>query len=370
MELNFSIVYSTSLASLNAERSNLYTPLSLNKFVSTQLKQTINQLRKVILTIKKTDIELNNIYLERKCYVSNYDFEGIITKIEDIDNTNFEVTIYEPAWHFTRRIYKIEDTGIAVKEYEIDLTLVDDFIDFLQNNIIDSMNTNMPADLQWVLGEDIPANIICKEKVNDKNYYEMLQLFAKHAITDLFFIKNKVYFAKQGKTINLDPREQIFKKITSSIDLDTFGNIVTVVGAKEAGVNLVATEEVVQNKLQYDYERVVTNNNLTTQKSVDNVAVRVIDEYNNVNPDVNLELSKDLIQQYNLQLGDVFSISSDSITQSVKGFYRVIKLDIDDTKADVTLQYSIDGKFIPRLMDSIDLFAAILNKQKNIEINT
>jgi len=202
------------------------------------------------------------------------------------------------------------------------------------------------------------------------SYYEVLRQVAINSLNDIWFEDNRVYIGTKGKIITLDRDDKIYKKLKSNIDLDTYGNIINIVGAQVGGTNLHTSISAPQTDLLYDYERVVSNNNLKTQASVDGVASRVLDDFDSINADVKIDIKEETIHKYKMQSGDIIKIVSNSETQTTKGFYRLIDVITSNTKSLLKLQFSKTGKFIPRISDSLDILEATLIKIHDIELNS
>lgn len=364
--LQFKFLYNSQLKGLSVDVSNLKQKLVIREIITWKNKDKLNKLNELVLTVPKRNVDLNEVYFERPVFVPLFGFTGYVTGIGDIDDEFLEITIQEEAWLLANRIYDVADDGNS-KEYTISLVSPASLSNLVQT-VLDSANLDMP--FTWELGEDIPATSDFEFDVKWKNHYELLQLIAINSVNDLWFDRHKVYIGKKGKTIVLDRRDKLYKKLQSKLDLDTYGNIVNIVGAKDGGVNLHKQVKQTEIDFQYNYERVVSNNNLKSQTSIDNIAPRILDEYNRVNPDVVLDVESDLIHKYNMKSGDVIKIISNTSTQNVKGFYRLIEVTDSNTRSAVKLQFSKDGKFIPRISDSLDILKAALIKIKEIEMNS
>ena len=324
----------------------------------------MNKLTEVTVVVVKNNVQLEDIYVERESLVPAFGFEGIITAISDTNDDTLEITIMEKAWHFTRRIYKIADT---LKEYNLVLADPASLTDFLQL-ILDSANTDMP--FTWTLGEDIPATSDFDFDVKWKSYYDILRLVAKNSANDVWFEGKKVFVGTKGKQIALDSDDRIYKKLQTKLDLDVYGNIIHVVGAKVAGVNVHANASNTGTDLQFTYERVVSNNNLKDQGAVDSVVSRILDEFDTITPDVSINITQSTIHKYDMKSGDIIKIISNTQTQKVKGFFRLINVVIGSSSSSIKLQFSKTGKFLPRITDSLDILSAALLKIHDLELNS
>ncbi len=359
-----SFLYNTQDVGLSASRENLKGPFILTALKTWKFKDDLNKINELKVTVFKSDIDRSKIFFERDTFVPAFNFTGLITGLTDINDTILQITMHEKAWHLTRRIYKIGD---SLKEYNLSLVDPADFATFLQL-ILDSANTDMP--FTWVLGEDIPATSDFDFDIKWKSYYEVLRKVAVNSLNDLWFEGNKIYIGTKGKSITLDRDDKIYEKLTTNIDLDTYGNIVNIIGAEVGGVNLHTNVIAAETDLLYNYERVVSDNNLKSQLSVDGVADRILNDFDSITPDVAIAIRNETIQKYDMQSGDIIKIISNSETQTVKGFFRVISVVSSSLRSFVKLQFSKTGKFIPRLSDSLDILEAALIKIHDIELNS
>lgn len=365
LEQQFSFRYKENTVSINAERSNLGGALILNAISSWSLKDSLNKLKSLTVNVVKSDVDLNGIYFERECYVPAFKFRGIITGLIDIDDQTLQIVIQERAWHFTRRIYKIED---EFKEYTVSIGADDNFKDFVQT-VIDSANADMPFVWKLDVDEDIETTVVDFD-VKWKNYYTVLKQIAVNSLNDIWFENSIVFIGSKGKRIVLDRDDKVYRKLSTKIDLDTFGNMVTVVGAKNGAQNLYASAEDPKHELSYNYERVISNNNLKSQDAVESVKERILGDFNNIVPDVNIDISNEIIGKYKMESGDTIKISANSETQTVRGYYRLIEIILSNSRSSVKLQFSRDGKFLPRISDSFDILEAALLKIQDIELNS
>ncbi len=359
-----SFLYNTQLSGISAEKENIKGPLVLNALINYKYSDRLNKIKTMTVTISKQDFNRNKIYFERDVFIPGFEFRGVITGLNDINDTLLAITMSETGWHFTRRLYKIAD---SLKEYNLTLTDPADLATELQI-ILDSANTDMP--FTWELGDDIPATADYDFNIKWKSYYEVLVTIAKKTGNEIWFEGFKVKFGTRGKTITLDRSDKIYEDLSTKIDLDTYGNIVNVVGAKVGGTNVHAQATADQTNLLYNYERVVSNNDLEDQAAVDAIAPVSLKDFDSIDPDVKIDIEEELVHKYSMEAGDVLKITTNSETQTVKGFYRVISIDVTSSKSTIKLQFSKTGKFIPRISDNIDILEAILVKIHDLELNS
>jgi len=363
---SISFLYNTQDVGRSAERIDLSGPLVLTALNTWKFKDNLSKLLRFEVSIFKDHIDLSKIFLERDVFIPGFEFRGIITELVDVDDSLLKIVMHEKGWHLTRRLYKIAD---SLKEYTISLTSPASFTTFLQP-ILDSANTDPKLPFTWALGEDIPATSTFKFNIKWKSYYELLRLVAINSVNDLWFENNKIFIGTKGKSINLDRDDKIYQQLSTRIDLDTYANIIHVVGAEVSGTNVHATQTNTETELLYDYEKVVSNNNLKDQAAVNSVVSRVLSDFDSVEPDVTIGISVETINKYDMRSGDIIKITTNNSTQTVKGFYRLIEIILSDTTGVIKLQFSKTGKFIPRITDTLDILAASLSKIHDIELNS
>jgi len=221
-----------------------------------------------------------------------------------------------------------------------------------------------------IRSDEVPATTDIDFNIKWKSYYEVFRQIALNSVNDVYFENNRVLFGTKGKTFILDRDDKIYEKLSTKIDLDSYGDIVHVVGAEVGGTNVHANAQAPETDLLYNYERVVSNNNLKDQAAVDGVVDRVLDEYNSINPDVKIGVTNEIIQKYNMISGDIIKIIGNTETQTVKGFFRLIEVVSASTKSIIKLQFSKTGRFIPRISDSLDILEAALIKIHDVELNS
>ena len=368
--LDVSFPYGVQQKGLTVERTNIEKPLILRKLVTWTFKDKLNEILTLKIALNKKDLDLDNIYLERNINIPAFGIKGIITGITDMEDTQLVLQIHDESWHFTRRLYKIAD---SFKEYKIKWTSNNTVTDVL-DDLITSANTDMP--FTWTKGEDSDDSTTEFEfDIKWKTYFDVLKTLALNTLKDLWFENKKVYLGKKGKSIILDKSDTLYGKLVSKIDLDAYANIVNIVGAKEKTVNnektnFYTTRSDTNTELTYNYEKSISNNTLKTQDATDEAAARVLTEFNNINPDVTIDVTEEIINKYDMKSGDILKIASTTETQKVKGFFRIIELNMSNTKNSLKLQYNKNGKFLPRASDTLDMLKTLVQKIHEIELNS
>lgn len=242
--------------------------------------------------------------------------------------------------------------------------------DLLINNEVRLLNDALFSFIDIIRNDEIPATSTFDFDIKWKSYYEILRAVALNSSNDLWFVNNHVMFGTKGKSINLDREDKIYEKLSTKIDLDTYGNIVDVVGAEVGGINVHATQTNSETDLLYNYERVVSNNNLKDQSAVDSVVSRILDDFDSITPDVQIDVNRETIYKYNMESGDIAKINSNTETQTVKGFFRIIEVKTGSRRSSIKLQFSKSGKFLPRISDNLEILEATLIKLHDLELNS
>ncbi len=230
--------------------------------------------------------------------------------------------------------------------------------------ILPKVNEDLPDNEKFELSSDVDLDYELLLELKYKSNYKVLQTMAVQAGIDIWAERNILFVNKKGKVINIDKGDLRFFEIKSTDNFDNLATSLYITGDN----NVVKKTEVVDNDYSYQFERVVSNNNLKDTTSVDNVSDHLLEEFSSDDPDIKITLGEELVNKYGMETGDVIKITSVDVSQSVKGFYRIIQLNGNDKSYTLRLQYSKDGKFIPRLMDSLDISETILEKIQELEI--
>ena len=86
--------------------------------------------------------------------------------------------------------------------------------------------------------------------------------------------------------------------------------------------------------------------------------------------DVVIAVSADTINKYKMESGDIVKITTNTETQTVKGFYRIVDVTQSNSASAIKLQFSKTGKFLPRISDSLNILAAAMTKIHDLEMNS
>ncbi len=327
----------------------------------------LNQLKVVRIIIYKDHFNLDEIFLLRSIYVPEFNFEGIITRLKDLDKDRMEIFISELAWHLTRRKYKIND----VREWEIRVEATDSFSAHLQD-ILDSANLDMP--FTWILNDGIPTNVEISFDLKDKNHYEFLKLSAINSGNDLWFEGNRVSVGKKGKGIKVNRNDIVFKTLNSDINLSNTANIVNVIGGKDdQAVKLKKTVTEVDSNLLYNIEKTIVNTDIIAQPVLDDIADKHLVNLSNTDPDVTINVSREIVDKYKFESGDTMEVISKDSNQTVKGVYKVIDVNIfNDNKnteqVEIKLKNNLVDTFVPRFLNTSEIIDILFDKIDNIEV--
>ncbi len=327
----------------------------------------LNQLKVVRIIMYKEHFDLNEIFLLRAIFIPEFDFEGIITRIKDLDKDRIEIYVSELAWHLTRRKYKIND----VREWDIRVKATDSFSAHLQD-ILDSANLDMP--FTWILNDGIPTNVELSFDLKDKNHYEFLKLSAINAGFDLWFESNRVSIGKKGKAIKVNRNDIVFKTLNSDINLANTANIVNVIGGKDDDkIKLLKTVTEVDTNLLYNIEKTVVNTDIIDQAVLDNIASKHLVNLSNTDPDVTIAVSREIVDKYKFESGDTMEVISKDSNQTVKGIYKIIDVNIfNDNKnteqIEIKLKNNLEDTFVPRFLNASEAIEILIDKIDSIEV--
>lgn len=373
------------------QRLKIVKTLVLENLLRWKYTDKLNEIVKIDVTIAKNSVDSSEIYFERNCHLPGLNFEGVITGIKDVEDNKLVITVQHEAWHFTRRLFKIEDD---FKEYELNCNEGQDFKKIIED-IVTSANADMPFD--WKVGPDTVSSGAYSFSVKWKNYYDVFKLIAKHSEFDLWAEGREINIGKKGTTITVDVSDKLYEKLTADFNLDTYGNIINVIGARSpdaysASSSLTTTEggavtgvsttitktegknlyghDDIEHELLYNYERVVSNNNFKTQDSVNDASHRLLKEFYNSNSDVKIDITHDMVDKYDMRSGDIIRIVNNTATQTVRGYYRIMQIRINNRSATIKVQFSRSGKFLTRLFDSEEVLESSLVKIQDIELNS
>ena len=189
--------------------------------------------------------------LERLIKMPVLGIDGIITQVKnESDNTKLIVTVRELAWHLNRRIF----THSNSQEFEFTNLSISDAV----GRVITSANNDMPFD--WIKGDIVSGNVNIKGKY--KYHLDVLEMIAHESGNDLWFENHLIHIGKRGKTIDVSKDNYFFDLLGGDINLDKYANKVTLV-KKDGDVITQATASDMETNLEYTYEKVVVNNNVT-----------------------------------------------------------------------------------------------------------
>ena len=494
--------YRVSEKGVVAERDNLRRPFVFNSISKFVLKQKLNDVRVVVLSVRKTDVDINDIYFEREVFIAKYGFGGIITAVKD-DGVFYHVTVSDRLWEFSRLFFR-SNVGGTVFDYNDEIQINfpfakfedDDYwlihgnqpdeistVDVLivvaiplvvkrfvnkfavdlyalpngsfinankidvsfsardNNNLYFIVNRNLSiyntfikirevesggiekvadeitnvnqlspdyASLDFVIpvpnvdeanffhssnklkvgfktmvnqmNEDLNPNKYRKTfkvgniengdfkltyDVKHKKLLEIMKLFAKYGIVDFWLEDDTIHVGKKGKLVEVDESDNRLFNIVSTFDLNKYGNSIIIHGKGNVQRSMSKEDDTFGKK----YEQVISNNDLPLE-TVESILQRSLDELSTVSPDVTLKLNKTIVDKYSFETGDVIKIFANDITQNVKGFYRIIQLNATDDQYSLKLQFSKDGVFIPRFVDSLDVLETLLQRVQALDISS
>ena len=336
--------------------TSIYDPkLQIEDIKKYKITDVLNDIAKIEFEVENTEKYYNNLVLERTIKMPILGKNGIITKIVNKDTT-LVITAQETAWHLTRRRF----TYRGKKETTISTT-VSSWITLV------GTSANLDDDVGWERGLDIVSSSNVNIPVKYHTHLDVLKMAAKKSGNDLWFEGREINIGKKGKLIDVSRDVYFFDKLDSVIDLDKYANIVDVVGKDSSGRN---SESVARNNVHdfnYNYEKVVVNNNLIGN-DISAAASRLLDELNVSHPNVETKILITKFKEYDIQTGDVLKLVRKLGGVKIKGYYRVIKINANDKQAKLSLEFSENGKFVPKLLGASDVIKTILDKVKELEL--
>ena len=351
------------VGSIPSRLSDLY---SFTNAVIYRKYDVLDKILEVKVIIYKDHYDLNQVFLERDVFVPEFNFKGIITRIQELAGDKYEITIKEPGWHFTRRLYKIG----GATEWDVAVTTSDSYTAHLQE-ILDSANLDMP--FTWTLNDGIPTGVELNFKLNHKSHYEYLSISAMNAGYNLWFDGPRVSVGVKGKDIKIDRKDVIFKKLETDQDLDVYANILKFIGGKDSGGTKLSKTETVVNDLKYDYETAVVNTEIETSGVLDSLAPKVLANTSNLDPDVEMSVTREIYDKYAFESGDRVELLSKDANQKTEGIFRIIEINVsvdnaNPDKIDIKLMKNKENVFAPAFKSLTDALDIIYDKISDIEL--
>ncbi len=330
--------------------------------------EVLNKLIVARVVLVKEHIDLNEIFLERDVYIPEFAFEGVITRLKDLDKDRLEVYVHELAWHLTRRKYKINDA----REWEIRIEKTDSFASHLQG-ILDSANLDMP--FTWILNEGTPTGVEVSFSLKDKSHYQALSMSAVNAGFDLWFESNRVSVGKKGKDIKVDRNDVVFKKLNSDINLNNTANILNVIGGKDSDNNKLAKTVIeTESNLKYNYETTVVNPDIVDQAVLNDVSDNLLSNFSNTDPDVTIKVSREIVDKYKFESGDIMEIISKDSNQTIKGLYKIVQMSLfndskNEEQIEIKMKNDIADTFVRKPLDTNDVLELLLDDVTDLKLD-
>ena len=357
-----------NLDGIHEQQSKFAQQFVIKNAESFRKTEILNKLTVVRFILYKEHVDLNEIFLERDVYIPEFAFEGVITRLKDLDKDRMEVYVHELAWHLTRRKYKIND----VREWDIRIDSNSSFADHIQD-VLDSANLDMP--FTWVLNDGTPTGVEISFKANEKNHYQLLSMSAVNAGFDLWFESNRVSIGKKGKAIKVNRNDIMFKKLNSDIDLNNTSNILNVIGGKDSEANkLSKTVTDSDSDLKFNYETTIVNPDIVDQAVLDDVSDNLLSNLSSTDPDVTIKVSREIVDKYKFESGDTIEVISKDSNQTVKGLYKIVELSLfndnkNEEQIEVKLHNDIADTFVRKPLETNDVLELILDDIEQIQLD-
>ena len=239
----------------------------------------------------------------------------------------------------------------------------------IAQQILDSANTDMPAGVTWTLDpNDFPTDVITLS-LPLKNHFDALHLIGESLGKDVWFDNKSyiVYMGTKGKTIT----EELDITITSNPELsvDNFANEINLIGKKDSGTDLQISEDITTaTNLRFNYEKVVTNNQLTDASQLTSVATNLLDEFKKLTPTIKGEVPFNQFERNNLQSGDVIPIYQPD--KQLKGNFRIMDIHASPGSVKLSLESTDTGVIRLRSVSLTGVIEGILKKLQNQSIES
>jgi hypothetical protein len=238
----------------------------------------------------------------------------------------------------------------------------------MAQDVLDSANADMPAGVVWSLDQDFPTTVLTAA-MPYKNNFEALHIIGEGLAMDIWFDnKSYVVFAGQkGRTIN----EPLDVTIISNpeINVDNFANEINVLGKRDdVTTKQISTNVTTATELRFNYESIVTNNQLIDVASLDNVANGLLNEFKKLTPQIKAEIDIPAFERNNLQSGDIIPIFKPA--QQIKGNFRIMDIKATPQSVKLSLESTDTGVIRLRSISLTGVIEGILNKIKQQSIES
>jgi len=201
-----------------------------------------------------------------------------------------------------------------------------------------------------------------------KNHFEALQALGEIIGKDIFFdnAAHIVFIRTKGKTL----AQELDIVITSKpeIDNENFANEINVLGKKtDVGIQL-ETVSSTTSVLRFNYEKVTSDNQLTTLAQTQSVGDQLLKEFQKLTPLVKGDLPYQQFKRLNLESGDVVKISQPE--KQVSGSFRIMQIQVTSSKAKLALESTETGFIRLRSLSLTDVIGGILKRLETQSIET
>ena len=213
----------------------------------------------------------------------------------------------------------------------------------------------------------IPTDII-NIGFNFKNHWEALNELSLTVGKDLFFDnrQRKVFIQTKGKTLT----EKLNIVITSNPEtsIENFANEINLLGKKDEFGTQIECDEVVDTVLRFNYEKVVSDGQINTDKHLNSIASNMIKEFQELTPQIKGEIPIHQFHRLALQSGDVIPINQPN--KNVVGNFRIMDITVTPSKARVSLEKAKTGIIRLRSNSFSDTIEGIIGRIKDGDISS
>lgn len=235
----------------------------------------------------------------------------------------------------------------------------------MAQDILDSANSDMP--FTWVLDQDFPTGVLTAA-FPLKNHFEALHIIGESLALDVWF-DNKahiVFMGTKGKTI----LEELDITITSNpeISIDNYTNNLNIIGKKDDITTKQITDYITSlTTVRYNYESVVSNNQLVDDAQLTSVGTALLSEFNKLTPSIKGEVPYAQFTKYNLKSGDIVPIYQPD--KQVKGQFRIMDIKASPQSVKLSFESTETGVIRLRSVSLTGVIEGILRKIQNQSID-
>jgi len=215
------------------------------------------------------------------------------------------------------------------------------------------------ADIDQLFDE---GNSGVRIKLPLRNHWESLDEIAKFLGLDLHFDNEdfRVFVNTKGKTF--DPQTDLDVIITSKpeITTDDFANQINMIGKTQPDGTQLEKDVSTSTVLRFNYEKVISDNQLSTQEQLDSVGQNLLDEVQKLTPQIKGTIPFNQFVKLNLSSGDVIKIAQPE--KQLNASFRVMDIKATSKKVNISLESTETGTIRLRSLSFADVISGILKR--------